>query len=431
MKVSSRRWTQRETQKLTIYSIAASLCFFLLMNYITRGATTVTILFTDINDNYMDFFNSLLDATYANPYIERHVIYPPLCYVLYGFFGYMIPPDYYLFGSFYIRSTLEGMFSFGCYLFLSLFALCFFTNQYAKELQVNNHGLIGVLMLSAPVLFAVQRGNFIILTGACLIAFLCYKDDQSRVKQHFGFLMLAIAANIKIYPAVFGLLLISEKRWRDCLFCIVYGITLFCLPMLFFGGLSNIPVLIGNIMGTTGKFSVRLGTRVDLDCLLSFLSMKGILSGLFNSLQGKTLIWGTGILLLCYVCMDEEWKKILCLTLICTFMPGFSYMYNLVYMIPLLLVAIRQNNSFVILLVLLSFIYYPFDVSFMAWLHVENAVLLPRLWDIIASLSGVTLIGFTLTNAARALVMRIVSSKRIRFHTDENKQIIFNSRIST
>lgn len=421
MKVASRRWTQREMQRLIIGLIGTSLCFFLLMNFITQGATATTILFTDVNDNYMDFFHSLIDAASANPYIDRHVIYPPLCYTLYEIFGRMIPADYYLSGSFYIRSTLEGMLSFGCYLFLSLGALCFFTIQYSRKLQVYNLWLIGALMVSAPIVFTVQRGNFIMLTVACLLAFLCYKDDPSCVKRHLSFLMLAIAANIKIYPAIFGLLLVSEKRWRDCFFCIVYGVALFCLPMLHFGGLSNIPVLIKNIMATTGNFSVRLGTRVDLDCLLSFLSAKGVLSDLLSLLQGNTLLWGTGLLLLCYACMDATWKRIMCLTLICTFVPGFSYMYNLLYLIPLLLVALQQRNRHVLVLVLATLIYYPIDVSFLLWFQVEGATLLPRLWDMIASFAGVLLISLTAAIASRTLVLRIVSRKKIVFHTSLDK----------
>lgn len=413
---------------MIVGAIGVSLCLFLLMNCITQGAATLTVLFTDINDNYMDFFHSLIDAACVNPYTERHVIYPPLCYTLYGLFGHMIPADDYLSGSFYIRSTLAGMFSFGCYLFLSLAALCFFTVQYARKLRVYDPWLIIMLMLSAPMLYTVQRGNFIMLTVACLTAFLCYKDDESCLKRQFGFLMLAVAANIKMYPAVFGLLLVSEKRWRDCFFCLVYGVALFVLPMLCYGGLSNIPVLFGNIMRTTGNFSIRLGTRVDLGCLMSFLSAKGILSGLFSLLQGKMLLWGTGLLLLCYACMDTEWKRMLCLTIICTFIPGFSYMYNLLYLFPLLLVTIRQNSRTVCVLLLAALIYYPVDISFLPFVQVEGAFLIPRLWDIIASLAGAILLGYTAVIAARAGALKAVCRKRIEFHAGRQKQIMFNAR---
>lgn len=420
---------------MIVGAIGVSLCLFLLMNCITKGDILDTVFFptitdatrTSYNDDYMDFFNSMICATHENPYIEMHVIYPPLCYMLYSFFGHMIPAEYYKYSNVYIRSRPEGMFTFGCYMLISMISLAFFTIQYAKKKQVYSPWLIAALLLSAPMLFSIQRGNFIIFTVACLTAFLCYKDDESCLKRQFGFFMLAIAANIKMYPAIFGLLLVSEKRWRDCFFCLVYGVALFVLPMLCYGGLSNIPVLFGNIMRTTGNFSIRLGTRVDLGCLMSFLSAKGILSSLFSLLQGKTLLWGTGLLLLCYACMDTEWKRMLCLTIICTFIPGFSYMYNLLYLFPLLLVTIRQNSRTVCVLLLAALIYYPIDISFLPFVQVEGALLIPRLWDIIASLAGVLLIGDTAAIAAKRLALGAVSRKRIDFYTDGQKQIMFHA----
>ena len=422
MKVLSKQWTQREAQRAIIGAIGISLCLFLLMNCITQGAVISTVFIPNTYDNYMDYFNSLIDSACVNPYAERNVIYPPLCYMLYRVFGSMIPAADYLSGSIYIRSTVTGMFSFGCYLILSLAAFFFFSIQYARKLHVHNRLLSIALMLSAPMLFAIQRGNFIILTVACLMAFLYYKNDPSWIKRHFGFMMLAVAANIKMYPAIFGLLLVSEKRWRDCFFCILYGVTLFVLPMLLFGGLSNIPVLIDNITQTTDKFSTRFGSRTDVGCMFAFLSEKGVFSSLFSALQEKTLLCGTGLLLLCYTCMGTEGQRMLCLTIVCTFIPGFSYMYNLLYLIPLLFIAIQHNRRTVWMLLLAPLLYYPIDISALSLIQVEGAEWLPRLWDIIASLAGVLLISYVVIIAAKRLALKVVSRKRIKFYVSKQKQ---------
>lgn len=269
------------------------------------------------------------------------------------------------------------------------------------------------------------------LTIACLLGFLCYHNDSSRAKRHLGFLLLAIAANIKIYPAVFGLLLVSNRRWRDCIICFIYGLVLFFIPMQHYGGLSNISVLIDNIVNTTGGFNIRLGTRVDMGCLFAFLSAKGVLNSLFSPLQGKMLLWGTGLLLLCYTCMDTEWKRILCLTIICTFIPGFSYMYNLLYLIPLFLVALRYSKHLILLLILATLIYYPIDISSLSWIQVEGATLLPRLWDLIASFVGVFLFGYAGADAIKSFTLRSISNKRITFHMCVNRKILFNARTNT
>lgn len=148
MKVLSKQWTQREAQRAIIGAIGISLCLFLLMNCITQGAVISTVFIPNTYDNYMDYFNSLIDSACVNPYAERNVIYPPLCYMLYRVFGSMIPAADYLSGSIYIRSTVTGMFSFGCYLILLLAAFFFFSIQYARKLHVHNRLLSIALMVA-------------------------------------------------------------------------------------------------------------------------------------------------------------------------------------------------------------------------------------------------------------------------------------------
>ena len=66
--------------------------FFIILILLTRGRIITEIFFCDIRDTYMDFFNSVYDASMRRPY-ELGVIYPPLCYIIFYLFNRFVPEE--------------------------------------------------------------------------------------------------------------------------------------------------------------------------------------------------------------------------------------------------------------------------------------------------------------------------------------------------
>ena len=88
-----------------------------------------------------------------------------------------------------------------------------------------------IVFVTYPVLFAVDRANFDLLTCGCLFLFaFTYERQQYKTSAIF----LAVAIAIKIYPAVFILVYIFDKKNREALLVIFGAILLTSLSLFLF-----------------------------------------------------------------------------------------------------------------------------------------------------------------------------------------------------
>ena len=85
---------------------------------------------------------------------------------------------------------------------------------------------------SSFFIYAIMRGNIILLSVLFTLYYMVFYDSKDERLRKTALLSLAIAANIKIYPAVFGCILIKERRWKDIGRCAAYACLLF-FPLFF------------------------------------------------------------------------------------------------------------------------------------------------------------------------------------------------------
>lgn len=71
---------------------------------------------------------------------------------------------------------------------------------------------------------------------------------------------MGVVTALKVVPAILGVLLIKEKRWKDTIICISIGAGIFFLPFVLTDG--NIFNLVENIRNTTNFYQ---GYYVDYD----------------------------------------------------------------------------------------------------------------------------------------------------------------------
>lgn len=115
--------------------------------------------------------------------------------------------------------------------------------------------LLAAFLVSMPTVYAFERGNIILFAvGLCAWFLLGYRSESALMRE-LSFLALAAAAALKIFPAMLGLLLLAEKRYRDALRLVLYGLLFAFLPFLLLrGGFDNLRLLLENFGAHTAYY---------------------------------------------------------------------------------------------------------------------------------------------------------------------------------
>ncbi len=214
--------------------------------FITHGASFSNALFGRgvSNDLFMDFFNSIRDAV-GNVYTDKNNIYPPLCILIFRFFGKFVRADYVAInnsvrpGSKYLLQMDQRcmmiylLFACVCILVLVKTLSSFVSNLHANK-YADAHGKILTMLMcvSYPVLYSLERGNILTLCFVLTAFFVFFEGDENKLVSELALISLALSAGIKLYPAIFGAILILEKKYKKALRCLIYGILAFALPAI-------------------------------------------------------------------------------------------------------------------------------------------------------------------------------------------------------
>ncbi|MDY5871723.1 MAG: glycosyltransferase family 87 protein [Candidatus Methanomethylophilaceae archaeon] len=324
-------------------------CVVLFFFIVTEGNTLRNMLFEDHAETFMDFFNSVM-YSYDRPYTEWHVIYPPLITVFYGVLGnYMIPyvdpiPGMDL--AHIIRSSQMGLM---IYLAITSATLFIFFGVIRRHFSsIKNAKLItwllACIMVSYPIVYTVERGNSILLTVLALYLFLLTYRSECVWIRRFSYLCLACAAGIKIWPLIFGILVLKERDPRDIVECMVIGAVALLLPFVFTDGtfldlLNNI----SNHMSDT----VANGSMISLSDI-SYVVFSQFLSHDVSMSCSKVCVTILTVLSLSIVLFSrnlETWKVVSILS--CNLIVGFGVAtpYLFIYTIlPLLFFLLSERE---------------------------------------------------------------------------------------
>ena len=109
------------------------------------------------------------------------------------------------------------------------------------------------IILSAPFLGSgFMVGNSILLVISMLLLALYLRNSESSFLREAALLLIAASAGFKLYPAVFGLLYLKEHRWKEAVRLIIYGVLLFTVPFIWFGGVEGAINWMHNLMDVAG-----------------------------------------------------------------------------------------------------------------------------------------------------------------------------------
>lgn len=326
-----------------ITAAAAVACF--IAGIATNGNTISNLLFNK-DDIFMDFFNSVVDCS-EDAYAGEGVIYPPLTVLFYKLCSLFF--DTASMKADEIRSTSLGMLMFVlitliCYLFLAKLLY-----KYKNGSKFERLIFLASVLLSFPMVYLIERGNILILVVVLLLYYIYGYDSEKAFVRHTSYICLAICVAIKIYPVVFGLLLLKKKNnLKNILWCIFYGVLFFFVPFLFVGGFSQLFVLINNILYTSSMFGSKgYGYKVNITNTFELFGEIFNRGRLFETAGNVVLLLTVviGLLLILFANFKEQWKLYAVISLILVLVPGFSYIYSIVYMIIPLLYFLNERKT--------------------------------------------------------------------------------------
>lgn len=338
--------------KTALYGVAILMftALFWLIQLLSGGKYIDTYYLKDNKDSYMDYFN-VLAFSRNDPYLYTTTNYPALCFVLLRIIINLLPNDLQTMTSFMMRDRMEAQLTL---IFLYLICILLISKIICDILSNNgeehNRILTFALMTAGPVTFTLERGNIILISFLFVLIFFKYYKSNSFKSRLFAYIALSIATGIKIYPALYGLMLIEnwknkKKYIKEIIIFVLIEVVVFFLPFYYYSGIDSFIKMLNGI--------IKAGEAQN-SSLFGF----GINYSLENLIKIIYAIWGyyidevpliikfifVIIFLMLFLINQEQWSKSYCLTIIMILFPSFSYTYVLDFLIiPFILLLEKQT----------------------------------------------------------------------------------------
>lgn len=275
-------------------------------------------------------------------------MYLPLCHLL--TYPFACLDDY---SSESARQGGMYLISLVFYMLISVAVLFFPLYKLGKS--TNSTLLILVLLFFSSVnLYAVDSGNLTFISAAAIAVFLWLYNSPQRSHRGLVLVCLTVGAVIKIYPVLFGLLLLFDKKYKSIGFCVVLGLALTILPFLFFhrGLFENMELLFSNMLEQANFIATHQATGYlfGLPALVKesihFMAQYGHVE-LPNTLIAISkyiqLLLAAISIILCYF-TKNNWARIAILSIIVIMIPDVSWFVRGLFFFPAIVLFFNRQT---------------------------------------------------------------------------------------
>ncbi len=346
---TQRRNTMKKIQPINLFltvSFGGTLLFLLIM-IIGRGYGAGWIVMENSFDNsFTDHFRHIAFASDMQHFYfnTNDATFPPFAYLLY-YLLYRINPREWAVNEW--KACRD--YTYNIVVLTGLFLVVVLLYKYAcdKVMSAYSDGqkiLFAIAtVISAPVFAgAIERGNISFFTAILVILALYLKNLDNKYLRELALILIAFAAGIKLYPAIVGVIYIREKRIKEAVRLVIYGLVVFLVPFAFCGGIPALIQYLKILFFFEGQ-GYRSWTNIR-NYLLS-------VSDLFGAYERSAYfvkyfkIAENLFLLFCLVSVFRTkrfWKQVLYLAGIMAVYVPYSYRYTAVYMLIPLVFYLRD-----------------------------------------------------------------------------------------
>lgn len=260
------------------------------------------------------------------------------------------------------------------FLLIASLSLAFILYENKTGSKLKRIYIVFLLFFSGVFLTSLERGNIVFYSTAALFCFLTLYKNDKKIWRELALVALAIAASIKIYPAIFGILLLLEKRYKEAFRAFIYTALISFIPFFIMpGGFSNLIVYFNMVKKLTTIYAnndaiIKFGFNGLLLTISIFYSKLNFLLALINPFKYISFVFS--IIGVFYI--EKFWKKILLLSILTITLPNPSYIYTCLNLFFPLILFLNENEHRlfdIIYLILIIIILSPFQYATANGLH--------------------------------------------------------------
>jgi len=348
--MKNKEKTQLKSLDLFLIISFACTLLFMLVVIIGKGyGANWIVMENNFDYSFTDHFRHIAFASdMKNFYFNTYdATFPAFAYIIY-YLLYRINP--YNWDVTQWKECRDYQYNIMVYLMLTLLIILVFKFIVDKILyevpETKRFLLIIAVVFSAPVMCgAIERGNISLFTAILVLAALYLKDSDNKVLRELAMILIAMAAGIKVYPAIVGVVYLKEKRYKEAVRLVIYGLLFFLVPFAFTGGISGFIQYI-KILFFFENQGYRSWTNIrnyllSISDLLGLYEKSGEFVVVFKLIENLYLIF-------CVMSIfrsRESWKRALYPAGIMALYVPFSYRYTSVYMIIPLIMFLKQADE--------------------------------------------------------------------------------------
>lgn len=195
---------------------------------------------------------------------------------------------------------------------------------------------ISALFFSWAYIRAYQIGNIAVVSTVLSVFFLLYHDSKNKFIKEAAFISLAFAGALKIYPLLFGVVLLYDKQYKPVFRIAVYFFILAIAPFLFFTTKEH--GIIDNILKCAGN--IKDFSKTQISYSFQIYPNHPVGTGLKNAITLSVMLFKilAVISLVTAYFQNVKWKKIFLLMFAVYYLTSTSGIYYmLLFFVPIVL----------------------------------------------------------------------------------------------
>ena len=388
---------------------ARMLYAFILFYFINLVACIITGMLTDgesisaafyglqsgkHTDQFMEFFDGVRSALNNKMYNGNSVSSTPLTILFYRVIGSMIRTSVTSVSDANKWKFQQDQRSMLLYILFFSVAMILISRMVDRKMSHIKSKVFAkivgfAVMFCFPILYCLEKGNILIITVLFSMFFFFFKDDENVLIKGVSLLFLGVAAGFSIYPLLFTLVLIPQKRFKDILKVLLYTLGLLIFPFILMWamdreaivtaaqgcisavrlltlaispfsaktGVTTLSIHAGTFFSNFGEMFARFTesfsasfTSLDFNSLsiCNFAFLPGLRKIFFDSeIAGEyMLIISQLVAILMFFIVKSEWKKSFFLVYLILNFPATSSVYAAAFLIiPFVLFLCDRKNQ--------------------------------------------------------------------------------------